>query len=86
MSFSKNLDFLLNVTNTPNNVLARHLSLDPSYISRLRRGERSAPHEDYIRMIAVFFPAMHGTIHPVRTEHRDEQSVYQYSHGSGGII
>ena len=55
MSFSKNLDFLLNVTNTPNNVLARHLSLDPSYISRLRRGERSAPHEDYIRMIAVFF-------------------------------
>lgn len=55
MTFSEKLDFLLTLTNTPNNMLAKHLSLDPSYISRLRRGERSVPHEDYLRMIASFF-------------------------------
>ena len=43
MKFSEKLNFLLNLTNTPNNMLAKHLSLDPSYISRLRRGERSVP-------------------------------------------
>ncbi len=55
MTFSEKLDFLLNVTNTSNSMLAKQLSLDPSYISRLRRGERSIPHEDYIRLIAAFF-------------------------------
>ena len=40
MKFSEKLNFLLNLTNTPNNMLAKHLSLDPSYISRLRRGDR----------------------------------------------
>ena len=55
MKFSEKLNFLLNLTNTPNNMLAKHLSLDPSYISRLRRGERSVPHADYLRSIASFF-------------------------------
>lgn len=56
MKFSEKLNFLLNLTNTPNNMLAKHLSLDPSYISRLRRGERSVPHADYLRSIASFLP------------------------------
>lgn len=55
MSFSEKLDFLLNITNIPNNILARALSLDPSYISRLRSGKRPVPHENYLRTMAAFF-------------------------------
>lgn len=55
MSFSEKLDFLLNITNIPNSILARALSLDPSYISRLRSGKRSVPHENYLRTMAAFF-------------------------------
>ena len=65
MKFSEKLNFLLNLTNTPNNMLAKHLSLDPSYISRLRRGERSVPHADYLRSIASFCQTVYRRIYPI---------------------
>ena len=40
MEFSEKIDFLMKMTGTTNSSLARQLSLDPSYISRLRRGKR----------------------------------------------
>ena len=55
MTFSEKLDMLLNITNTPNNLLAKVLSLDPSYISRIRHGRRNILGGDYIEKIADFF-------------------------------
>lgn len=40
--FSDKLDFLMNVSNTSNSALALCIRMDPSHISRLRRGERNA--------------------------------------------
>lgn len=42
MKFHEKLNFLMNITNTNNSALGRKINLDPSYISRLRRGQRSA--------------------------------------------
>jgi hypothetical protein len=56
MTFAEKLDLLMNVTNTTNSVLARSISMDPSFISRLRRGVRSpARNVNYIRMMAEYF-------------------------------
>lgn len=55
MNFSEKLDLLLQLTNTPNSILAKALSLDPSYISRLRHGRRAVPHESYLKQMAEFF-------------------------------
>lgn len=45
----------MNITNTSNSALARHLSFDPSFISRLRRGVRTpAKNENYIKEIAGY--------------------------------
>lgn len=56
MQFSEKLDFLMNVTNTSNSALALNIKLDPSHISRLRRGERSAlKNESCIQAMAVYF-------------------------------
>jgi hypothetical protein len=55
VTFSEKLDMLLNITNTPNNLLAKVLSLDPSYISRIRHGRRNILGGDYIEKIADFF-------------------------------
>ncbi|MCL2579802.1 MAG: hypothetical protein FWE32_07185 [Oscillospiraceae bacterium] len=46
MTFAEKLDFLLGLTNTKNSSIARYTSLDPSYVSRLRRGERCLPKND----------------------------------------
>lgn len=40
LRFHEKLDFLMNITATTNVQLSRKTNLDPSYISRLRRGER----------------------------------------------
>lgn len=54
MNFSDKLDFLLNLTNTSNSTLAKHTSLDPSFISRLRSGSRKpSRNENYISPISV---------------------------------
>ena len=42
LSLFEKLDFLMNITNTSNSALALNIKLDPSHISRLRRGERNA--------------------------------------------
>ncbi len=53
MIFYEKLDFLMNITKTTNSELARKLALDPSYISRLRRGKRLLPkNENLIKDIA----------------------------------
>lgn len=41
--FSERLDLLMNLTNVQNNALAHAVSIDASYISRLRRGKRPLP-------------------------------------------
>ncbi len=54
MSFSDKLDFLLNLTNTSNSTLAKHTSLDPSFISRLRSGSRKpSRNENYISQMSA---------------------------------
>lgn len=56
MLFYLKLNFLMELTNTSNSQLAKHLSLDPSYISRIRRGERNMPkYEQYAYVLAAFF-------------------------------
>lgn len=56
MSFANRFDLLMRLSNTSNNAIAKYLTMDPSYISRLRRGERNRPrHQDYIVSICTFF-------------------------------
>lgn len=56
MDFGEKLDLLMTISKTTNSALARSVSLDPSFVSRLRRGVRSpAKNENYIRAIAVHF-------------------------------
>lgn len=54
--FSQKLDYLIKLTNTTNSGLAHSVSLDPSYISRLRSGVRT-PVKDalYLEAMADFF-------------------------------
>lgn len=55
MTFAEKFDFLLKLTGTSNSVLARHMRLDPSYISRLRHGSRSLPrNSEYLPGLCAF--------------------------------
>lgn len=42
MLFYEKLDFLMNITKTSNSALGHKVKLDASYVSRLRKGQRSA--------------------------------------------
>lgn len=56
MKFGEKLDMLMKITDTSNIALARSVSLDASFISRLRRGERTpSKNENYIMAIAAYF-------------------------------
>ena len=56
MLFSEKLDLLMNITNTSNSSLARSISLDASFVSRLRRGIRTpAKNENYLMSMAAYF-------------------------------
>lgn len=56
MRFADKLELLMNITNTSNSRLARHVSLDASFVSRLRRGERSPAHGvSYIQAMSYYF-------------------------------
>lgn len=56
MYFCEKLDFLMKITNTTNSSLSMYASLDPSFISRLRRGQRSPSKGDsYIKTMAKYF-------------------------------
>ena len=53
--FSDRLNFLMNVTNTTNSALARELSFDASYISRIRNGKRGMPlHQPFVNPAAAY--------------------------------
>ncbi|HOJ12307.1 MAG TPA: transcriptional regulator [Clostridiales bacterium] len=59
MPFHEKLNLLMNITNTTNSILANAVSLDPSFVSRLRQGTRyPSKNENYIKPIA-FFLAKH---------------------------
>jgi len=56
MTFAEKLDILINLTNTSNSVLARNISIDASFISRLRRGVRTpAKNANYIPAMVEYF-------------------------------
>lgn len=48
MQFHEKLDFLMTITNTSNSFLAQKVNLDPSHISRIRRGLRSTPKNEFV--------------------------------------
>lgn len=55
MDFSTTLDFIMNITNTTNSMLAKDVSLDPSFISRLRNGSRTpSKNENYLDSISLY--------------------------------
>lgn len=56
MTFAEKLDLLMNITNTSNSLLAHNISLDASFISRLRRGVRTpAKNVNYIQVMSNYF-------------------------------
>ncbi len=56
MKFCEKLDFVMKITNTTNSALARVISIDPSLVSRLRRGVRNpAKKENYLKPMAAYF-------------------------------
>jgi hypothetical protein len=56
MTFSEKFNLIMNITNTTNSALARIISIDPSLISRLRRGVRNpAKKENYLKPMAAYF-------------------------------
>ncbi|WP_408070221.1 hypothetical protein [Butyrivibrio sp. JL13D10] len=56
MTIAEKLDFLMNLTSTRNTALAKALSFDPSYISRIRSGSRGIPRDvPFTRPVASFF-------------------------------
>lgn len=56
MEFYEKLDFLMKLTGTTNSALALNTKLDPSHISRLRRGQRNAlKNTTSIQSMAVYF-------------------------------
>ncbi len=55
INFGEKLDFLMSLTRTTNGALALHTFLDPSYISRLRRGKRKPVRKgNYVKAIASY--------------------------------
>ena len=56
MPFCDKLDFLMKITNTKNSTLARYVTIDASYISRMRRGDRAMPNNPgLIESMAEYF-------------------------------
>jgi len=56
VKFGEKLDLLMKITSTSNSTLARSVSLDASFVSRLRRGVRTpAKNENYIMAMAAYF-------------------------------
>ncbi len=54
--FSERLDFLMNLTNVNNSALAKAISFDPSYISKIRSGKRKLPrNNDFFERCIPYF-------------------------------
>ena len=60
MTFAEKLDFLMNITKTSNSALAARVSLDASYISRLRSGKRLMPKDNQIIYAMAAYFARHA--------------------------
>ena len=55
-SFKQKFDFLMTLTSTRNSDMAKILSFDPSYIGRIRRGERGIPlHAPFVEPASRYF-------------------------------
>lgn len=61
MQFYEKLDFLMNITNSSNSALGQKVKLDPSHISRLRRGKRNALKDETVLSAMADFFARHCT-------------------------
>lgn len=62
MTFAEKLDLLMNITRTTNSLLAHNISLDASFISRLRRGVRTpAESAGYIPAMARYLARLCNT-------------------------
>lgn len=56
MNINEKIDLLMRLTKTTNSSMARFTAMDPSHLSRLRRGERSvAPGAPYLSRMAIYF-------------------------------
>lgn len=56
MLFYEKMNMLMNLLEISNSALAKHLSLDPSYISRMRRGQRKPTFEsEYFDKMILYF-------------------------------
>lgn len=56
MDFNDKFDYLMKITKTTNSSLALYTTLDASYVSRLRRGDRKpAKNGNYIMPMALYF-------------------------------
>ena len=54
---AERLDFLMNVTNTKNSVLARALVVDQSYVSKARKGKRKlSRNQTFVNRAADYLP------------------------------
>ena len=72
------LNFLMQVTETRNNILGKAIAFDPSYISRIRTGSRGVPkHRDFIYPAAAFFAQA------VQTKEQKEKLAEAICPGSG---
>ena len=60
MTFAEKLDFLMNITKTSNSALAARVSLDASYISRLRSGKRLMPKDERIMQVMAAYFTRHA--------------------------
>ena len=60
MTFAEKLDFLMNITKTSNSTLAARVSLDASYISRLRGGKRLMPKDERVMQVMAAYFARHA--------------------------
>ena len=60
MTFAEKLDFLMNITKTSNSALAARVSLDASYISRLRSGKRLMPKDERVMQVMSTYFARHA--------------------------
>lgn len=55
MMFDKKLSLLMNITSTTNSSLAKNISLDPSYISRLKNGKRKpSKNGNYLKQMSYY--------------------------------
>ena len=62
MQFYEKLTFLMDLTQVSNRMLSQELQVDPSLISRLRRGNRRLPrNREHIKVMSQYFSKRSNT-------------------------